>query len=134
MAIQKSIIARNAELDALAPMANNGYLRIYTGNIPASPEDAPNGILLAELRFNGTAFAVASGGIIKAHPLTSDTSARATGIAGYFRALKSDGITPLWDGTVGVDNSKADLILNSTTINLGVNVAITGLTMSLFQS
>jgi hypothetical protein len=47
MALQKSIVARNAELDALAPLANNGFIRIYTGGIPATPETAVSGTLRA---------------------------------------------------------------------------------------
>lgn len=43
MAIQKSIVARNAELDAIAPLANTGYIRIYSGAIPATPETAASG-------------------------------------------------------------------------------------------
>jgi hypothetical protein len=45
MAIQKSIVGRNAELNALAPLANNGYIRIYSGAIPATPETAASGTL-----------------------------------------------------------------------------------------
>ena len=54
--MKTSISARNTELDALGPQANNGYLRIYTGAQPATPETAASGTLLAELRFNATAF------------------------------------------------------------------------------
>jgi hypothetical protein len=132
MAMQKSIVARNAELDALAPLANTGYIRIYTGTIPATPETAVGGTLLAELRFNATAFGASSGGVITANAITSDSSADATGTAAYYRALKSDGTTALWDGTVGT--SGADLNLNSTSINAGVVVAVSSLTVTLPQS
>ena len=114
MAIQKSIVARNAELDALAPLANNGYIRIYSGSIPATPETAASGTLLAELRFGATAFGAAASGVITANAITEDSSANNTGTAGYYRALESDGTTALWDGTVGT--SGADLNLNSTNI------------------
>lgn len=132
MAIQKSIVARNAELDALAPLANNGYIRIYSGSIPATPETAASGTLLAELRFGATAFGAAASGVITANAITQDSSANNTGTAGYYRALQSDGTTALWDGTVGT--SGADLNLNSTSINSGVIVQITSLTVTLPQS
>lgn len=132
MAIQKAIFSRNAELDALAPHANSGFIRIYTGTIPATPETAPAGTLLAELTFNATAFGAAAAGVITANAITSDSSANATGTAGWYRALKSDGTTALWDGTVST--AGADLNLNSTSINTGVTVAITSLTVTLPQS
>lgn len=132
MAIQKSIVGRNAELNALAPLANNGYIRIYTGAIPSTPETAASGTLLAELRFNATAFGAAAAGVITANAITQDSSADNTGTAGYYRALQSDGTTALWDGTVGT--AGADLNLNSTSISAGVIVQITSLTVTLPQS
>lgn len=131
MAIQTSIVARNAELDALAPLADLGYIRIYTGAIPATPETAVSGTLLAELRFGATAFGAAAAGVITANAITQDLSADNTGVAGTYRALKSDGTTPLWDGTVST--SGADLNLNSTSINAGVAVSISSLTVTLPQ-
>jgi hypothetical protein len=131
MAIQTSIVARNAELDALAPLANSGYIRIYTGAIPATPETAVSGTLLAELQFNATAFGAAAAGVITANAITQDSSADNTGVAGTYRALKSDGTTALWDGTVST--SGADLNLNSTSINAGVAVSVSSLTVTLPQ-
>jgi hypothetical protein len=131
MAIQTSIVARNAELDALAPLANSGYIRIYTGAIPATPETAVSGTLLAELQFNATAFGAAAAGVITANAITQDSSADNTGVAGTYRALKSDGTTALWDGTVST--SGADLNLNSTSINAGVAVSVPSLTVTLPQ-
>lgn len=131
MAIQTSIVARNAELDALAPLANSGYIRIYTGAIPATPETAVSGTLLAELQFNATAFGAAAAGVITANAITQDSSAENTGVAGTYRALKSDGTTALWDGTVST--SGADLNLNSTSINAGVAVSVSSLTVTLPQ-
>jgi hypothetical protein len=49
MAFRKAIYGRDTELNALAPMYNSGYLRIYTGAQPANPETAASGTLLAEL-------------------------------------------------------------------------------------
>ena len=131
MAIQTSITARNAELDALAPLANSGYIRIYTGGFPATPETAVSGTLLAELQFNATAFGAAAAGVITANAITQDSSADNTGTAGTYRALKSDGTTALWDGTVST--SGADLNLNSTSINAGVAVSVSSLTVTLPQ-
>lgn len=73
----------NTEADALAAQFNNGYLRIYdsTGaGQPATADDAvTTQVLLAELRWNATAFGAAMDGVITANPLTPDAAANATG-------------------------------------------------------
>jgi hypothetical protein len=132
MALQKSIIVRNAELDALSSLADSGYLRIYSGSIPATPETAAAGTLLAELRLGNPAFGSSSAGILTANPITADPSADATGIAAWFRVLQSDGTTALFDGTVGTIG--ADINFGSVVINSGVNVSISSLTVRLPQS
>lgn len=127
--MKTSIAARNAALNALGALANNGYIRLYTGSQPATPETAASGTLLAELRFNATAFGAAASGVITANAITADASANASGDAGYYRALGSDGTTVLWDGTVGT--SGADLNLNSIAISSGASVSISSLTYTL---
>ena len=127
--MKTSIAARNAALDALAPLVNSGYLRIYSGSQPATPETAASGVLLAELRFNATAFGAAAAGVLTANAITGDSSADATGTAGYYRVLASDGTTALWDGSV--NTSGADLNLNSVAIQSGAAVSISALTYTL---
>lgn len=95
--LKRAIITRNAAGDAEASLANDGYIRIYSGTVPATPETAASGTLLAELRFSATAFGSASGGVITANAITSDSNANATGTAGWARILKSDGTSALWD-------------------------------------
>lgn len=116
-------------LNALATEANSGYIRIYSGSQPATPETAASGTILAELRFNATAFGAAASGVITANAITADSAADNTGTAGYYRALKSDGTTALWDGTVGTSGS--DLNLNSVAIQANANVSISSLTYTL---
>jgi len=129
--IKTSIVSRNAALDAIAPLANSGKLRIYSGAQPATPETAASGTLLAELTMNATAFGAASGGVITAAAITQDSSNDASGTAGYYRLLKSDGTTTLWDGEVGT--SGADLNLNSTSISSGAITQVTSFTYTLPQ-
>lgn len=114
----------NAEANALAAELNNGYLRIYDGSQPATADDAIGGqVLLAELRFGATAFGAAAAGVITANAITPDSSANATGTATWYRCLKSDGTTPVMDGSVGT--SSANLILNSVAISSGAEVSVT---------
>jgi hypothetical protein len=119
--------AANAAADAVCVLANTGYLRIYDGTQAATADTAVGSqVLLAELRMNATAFGAASAGVATANAITADASANATGTATWFRVLKSDGTTVLWDGSVGT--ASANLVLNSVAISSGAAVAVSALT------
>ena len=113
---------------------NSGYLRLYDGAQPASPD---TGIstqnLLATLRFPATAFTSVTAGVATAGTMVSDPNA--TGGANpvtWYRAFRSDGTTASSDGTVGT--SDANCILAATTIVAGAVVAVTSLTVTLAAS
>jgi hypothetical protein len=130
--LKTSIVSRNAELNALATLANTGYIRVYDGSQPASPETAVSTqTLLAELRFGATAFGSAASGVITANAITDDSDINATGTASWFRVLESDGTTVLWDGSVGT--SSADLILATVSLVQHAILQITSLTYTLPQ-
>lgn len=113
----------NAAVDAVTAQLNNGYLRLYSGSQPATADTAIGAqVLLAELRFNATAFGSAVGSVATANALTPDASADASGTATWFRAFKSDGTTAVFDGSIGT--SGANLNLNSTSILSGAVVSI----------
>jgi len=121
-----SVAARNKKIDAITPDLNNGYLRIYDGARPASPDVAiTTQNLLAELRFNATAYGIAVNGVAAANAFTQDVAANATGVAVWFRALKSDGATAVIDGEVGM--AGANLNLNVINIQAGAPVLVTSL-------
>lgn len=122
-----STTAVNAQADALSDLLDNGYLRIYDGTQPANANTAiTSQVLLAELRFNATAAPAASGGVLTMNSITQDSSANNTGTATWFRALKSDGSTVVFDGSVGT--ASCDLNLGSTSITSGASVAVTSMT------
>jgi len=122
-----STTAVNAQADALSDLLDNGYLRIYDGTQPANANTAiSTQVLLAELRFNATAAPAASGGVLTMNSITQDSSANNTGTATWFRALKSDGSTAVFDGSVGT--ASCDLNLGSTSITSGASVAVTSMT------
>lgn len=124
---QLSNTAANAAVDAVTALANTGYLRIYDGSQPANANTAIGSqVLLAELRFNATAFAAAVAGVAAANAIVDDSSANATGTATWFRVLKSDGTTVLFDGTVGT--SGANLNLASVAISSGQVISVTAFT------
>ena len=125
--IKMSNAAVNAQGDALALLANNGYLRIYDGTRAANADTAVGSqVLLAELRLNATAFGATVAGVMTAAAITQDSAANASGNATWYRVLKSDGTTALWDGEVGV--SGCDLNLNAIAISINAVVSVTALT------
>jgi len=131
MALQprRSNAAANAACNAMAALANNGYLRIYDGTQAATADTALGSqVLLAELRFSATAFGNAVAGVATANAITADSSANQTGTASWFRVLGSDGTSVVYDGSVGT--ASADLILNTVAIVLGASVSVTALTLT----
>lgn len=130
MSLRVAVARRNEALDAIRDNANSGYLRIYTGSRPATPETAASGTLLAELTLSATAFGAASSGTITANAITRDSSANAGGTAGWFRIFESDGTTAWADGEVGATGSGKELELVTTTITAGQPVEISSLTVS----
>jgi hypothetical protein len=119
--------AASVAADAVTALVNTGYLRIYDGTQPATPDTAiTTQVLLAELRFSATAFGAAANGVAAANAITADPSADNTGTATWFRALKSDGTTPVFDGSVGT--SGANLNLNAVAISAGAAVSVSAFT------
>ena len=113
----------NPQADALSDLADNGYLRIYDGTQPATADTAiTTQVLLAELRFNATAAPSAVAGVLTFNAITQDSSANNTGTASWFRALKSDGSTVLFDGSVGTSGS--DINIATTSIVAGAIVGV----------
>lgn len=125
-----ALALRNTALDSIDSNFNSGKLRIYSGTQPATPDTALSGnTLLAELTFNATAFGAASGGVITANAITSDSSADATGTAAFFRCFASDGTTALLDGSVGT--ATTDMTINTVSIVSGATVSCSAFTITL---
>lgn len=121
---KRTNLAVTTEADNICTLLNSGYLRIYDGTQAATADTAVGAqVLLAELRFGATAFGAASNGVATANAITSDTANNATGTASWFRALKSDGTTAVFDGSVGT--SGADLNLNSVALQINAQTDVT---------
>jgi hypothetical protein len=102
--------AANLAADAVVDELDNGYIRVYDGTQPTDADTAIGSqVLLSELRWANPAFGSAVAGIATANAITSDPSAAATGTATWFRALKADGSTVVFDGSVGVGVYNLDL-------------------------
>lgn len=114
----------NAQADRLAQLANNGFIRFYDGAQPASADDPlTDQNQLCELLLGSPAFGTASGGTIAANSITPDPDADDTGTATWFRVYESDGVSALWDGSIGEAN--CDININSVAIQQHANVSLT---------
>lgn len=118
-----SITSWNLALDAALDVLNGGFVEIYDGAQPATPDVAVSTqTKLAKLSLSATAFGAAASGIKTANAVTPST-ALATSTATWFRAFKSDDTTAVIDGSAGA--SGTDMVLNSAAISSGATVSIT---------
>jgi hypothetical protein len=130
-----STTARNAGADAVGNLADAGAgpgtIKIYTGSSPG-PDSAVTGTLLAEFTLSDPAFGAAATGVktLDITPAVEDTSANATGTAGYARLADSVPATVM-DLTVTATGGGGDIELNSVSINAGVVVTITSGTITM---
>jgi len=129
--------------DAGTASPNAGYIEIRTGAQPAGVDAAATGTLLGTLTMQGsaagTAFGNAAdgtpGGIATANSVTSDTSADATGTAGWFRAFDSDG-SAFVDGSITATSAspQGDMTLDDVAIVIGGTIALTSWTITMPES
>jgi len=142
MAFKSSTGLRNALLDSnnFTGLMNDGVLRIYSGTVPSSADDAISGdsTLLCEITDNGQSLAggtgidfdsAASGGTITKDPnQTWKGTNAASGTATYFRVVQQEdgGGSSTTDeriqGTVGT--SGADLNLSSVSLSSGADQTV----------
>jgi hypothetical protein len=127
--------AAKAALDAALALLNvggAGTVEIRTGAPPTNVEDAATGTLLGTLTLSATAFPASAdanpGAIATANAITDDSSADASGTAGWFRA-KSGGGTGVIQGTCGT--ASADMILNTAVIVSGLPISVTSWTVTM---
>ena len=130
----KTITAhRIAALDNLTARLNGGYLRYYDGTKPTRVSSAliAGNHVLAELRYNATAFAGASADgndivTAVANAIVSGTGTAAAGagtVATFASGFASDGTTRVADFTLSL--TSGDIVVNTLTIIQGAAVAIT---------
>src|ERR1044071_4130976 len=93
--------AASAAASPVAVLANGGTINIYDGTRPTNANTAvTTQVLLASLTLPSPAFTTATNGQCTAHTISSVT-ASGTGVATWFRMLKSDA-TVILDGNVGI--------------------------------
>jgi hypothetical protein len=136
MATRISQAAAKAACDAVVDLLDGGpaagYIEIRTGSQPATVNTAATGTLLGTLTLSDPAFGnatTASPSVATASAITSDTSADATGTAGWFRGYDSTGAAVI-DGSVTATGGGGDLTLDSVSIVAGGTIAMTSWTIS----
>lgn len=108
---------REDRADVINARAGTGALiRIYSGTQPATADTTASGTLLAELTVSGAFGTVSSEGVLTVGAVTQDSSANATGTAGWFRVVASNGTTVVIDGSVTATGGGGQLQLNSLAI------------------
>lgn len=131
MAIQLSVAARNAILDAIeTAIGPNPILRLRTGAQPATCAAADTGTVLAGMTLPSVWMAAAAAGSKAKSGVWQDTSADAAGTAGHFRIYDSTGTTCHLQGTVTATGGGGDLELDTVTVTLGATVTITAFTLN----
>ena len=100
--------------DDLDAGSGPGTAKIYSGTIPATPETAATGTLLAELVLTKPCGVVANKKLTFS-AITQDLEANNTGYAGYVRLSDSDGNAVI-DGDVTSTSGTGVLKLNVTLI------------------
>lgn len=119
----------NAAVDLIDAGPAAGTVQIRTGGQPASAGSAATGTLLGTLTLSDPAFADAVNGTATAGAVTGDSSADASGTAGWFRVLDSTGATVM-DGAISEAGGGGDMILDKTAIVAGGTISVTSWTVT----
>lgn len=115
-------IRSNRMTQVLNAVGDAGFIKIYSGSVPANVAASLGAaVLLAQLT-TATPFGTVTSGVLTLGTVTSDSSADNTGTASFYRQTDSGGTAQI-QGSVGT--SGADMNLNTTAIVAGATVSIT---------
>lgn len=131
MALQLSVAARNARLDAIeTAIGVSAVLKIRTGAVEANCAAADSGTVLATLNLPADYFANAASGSKAFLGTWQDNAADAAGTAAHFRLYASDGTTCHLQGTVTATGGGGDLTVDNVVFAVNQVFNITGFTLS----
>lgn len=127
--LKYAVLLKNARLNQIASQIGaSGFLRIYSGTQPANPDTALSGnTMLANMPCSATFAPNASGGVLTANTISTETAADNSGTATW-ASLVTAGGTRIVDMSAGV--SGTDLILNTAAISAGAAVSCSSLTIT----
>ncbi len=130
MAIQLSVAARNARLDAIETTAGaTAKLQIRTGAQPASCATAASGTLLCEIVLPADYLAGASGGS-KSKSGTWTGTAVAAGTAAHFRIVDNAGTTCHLQGSITATSGGGDMEIDNVSIASAQAVTVNTFTLN----
>lgn len=131
MAIQLSVRARNARLDAVETVIGAGpTLRIRAGAPPASTSDARSGTVLSTIALPADWAAAAANGSKAMLGAWSDVDgADAAGVAGHFE-IEGTGGTIDMQGTVTNTGGGGDMEVSNTNFAAGQPFEVTSFTLN----
>lgn len=122
MALKYRALLRSARaLQLETDLGASPILRIKSGSPPATPEDTPTGVVLAEMTLPVDAFTENGSGVLSMQGSWTTNAALAGGTAAHFSLDKSDD-TPVVVGTVA--QSGADMDIDNTSIAVGQEVTV----------
>lgn len=119
--------------DLIAAMANgstepNPVMEIYTGTTPASMGGTITDTLLGVLTLT-TQVATESGGVVTFDTITEDSSADASGDAGWCRVLDREGDEAVYF-SISEAGGSGEIQFNSISILAGAPVAVSSMTVT----
>lgn len=130
MAMQLSVAARNALLDAIETATGaTAKLQIRTGSQPANCAASATGTLIAELTLPSDWMAAASGGT-KSLAGSWTGTASATGTAAHYRIVDNAGTTCHEQGSITATGGGGDMTLDDVTVESGQTITITSKTLT----
>ena len=130
MSFQFSTAVRNALLDAIeTAIGTSATLEIRSGAAPANCGAADSGTVLATIVLPADWMAAASGGSKTLLGTWQDTSADATGTAGYFRIKDGTSVCHI-QGSITATGGGGDMTLDNTSLAAGQTLTITSFTLN----
>jgi hypothetical protein len=112
MAVRRSTPVKNLAIDSGMDTVfdTTGRINVYTGSQPATADTAASGTLLGTLALSSDSFAAAASGAMAINAVTSDSSADASGTAGYVRFYRTGDTAPGSAGN-GTTDRRMDLLI-----------------------
>jgi len=126
MAITYTDVLRDNALDALLASFDSGTMTIRTG-AAAGAANTATGTVLATIAMPAASFNAAAAGTASMSGAIADAAADATGTAAHFRIVGTGGA--VIEGTCGTTGT--DMIIDNAAIQLGGNVSINSMTVSM---
>lgn len=131
MALQLSVAARNALLDAIeTAIGASAILKIRTGAAPATCATADSGTVLATANLPSDWLAAAAAGAKAKAGTWEDTAADAAGTAAHFRIYANDGTTCHIQGTVTATSGGGDMEVDNVVFAAGQQFTVTSFTLT----